>query len=356
MKCIIIVFSFLIRLVVLLIGEKFDQQEGLHYTDIDYNVFSDAAYHMINGESPYKRPTYRYSPLLAFLLIPNSYFGPKFGKLLFIIFDTLVGVLIQLMNPNLTAKETIFTCLLWDFNPFVINISTRGNSDSITCFLLVLVLYLIRKNKLFIGSIFFGIAVHFRIFPAFLALSLIFVLKKKVFVFGTVSFTVFMLLNLFCFYLYGDEFLIETFLYHSSRKDYKHNFAAPWLPTYLGLDPTKSWKIIRILLICFISYFKKDNLELCWAAIITCFIGYNTVCTVQYFDWAFALYALIPKQTMSKQFAICTLIWLTAHVGWLLVAYQLEFGGKDVFYLLWTFSIFVFVGNNALLGSLLSFK
>lgn len=79
----LLLFSSLIRLVLIFYGEWQDTHMEVRYTDVDYIVFSDAASLVASGRSPYERSTYRYSPLLAFLLLPNSILHPSWGKFIF---------------------------------------------------------------------------------------------------------------------------------------------------------------------------------------------------------------------------------------------------------------------------------
>ncbi|KAK6151373.1 hypothetical protein DH2020_014008 [Rehmannia glutinosa] len=76
-------FSALFRVFLILYGEWQDAHMEVRYTDVDYFVFSDAATLMASGKSPYERSTYRYSPLIAFLLMPNSFLHQSWGKFLF---------------------------------------------------------------------------------------------------------------------------------------------------------------------------------------------------------------------------------------------------------------------------------
>jgi GPI mannosyltransferase 1 subunit M len=60
------------RLALIAWGEWQDRVASVRYTDVDYDVLTDGAVLMINGRSPFDRTTYRYTPLLALLMIPNG--------------------------------------------------------------------------------------------------------------------------------------------------------------------------------------------------------------------------------------------------------------------------------------------
>jgi phosphatidylinositol glycan class M len=340
-----------VRLLLVFCGERRDQAPGLRYTDIDYLVFSDAADHVIHNLSPYARPTFRYSPLVAYVLLPNALFGRRFGKILFCLFDVATGAIIRALVP---ARHALFALLLWDFNPIVINISTRGNADSATAFLLVLVVLLLERRRHCWAAVLFGLAVHLRLFPAFLSVTLLAYLGYRIIPFGVIAYATFASLNLYFFWRYGGVFLGEVFLYHLARRDYRHNFAPPWLGAYLNDEGSAAWAVVRVALTLAISLYFWGDLRRSWAAVIVCFVAYNPVCTVQYFDWALALLALVPESVRTRRFLSAAVAWLLAHAAWLGIAYRLEFRAENLFYQLWAASVAVFVANNAVLWALLS--
>jgi hypothetical protein len=146
-----------IRIVIVLCS--FVCERGSHssptYTDVDYHVFSDAGDLLLKGKSPYDRATYRYSPVFALIASLNHIIHPTAAKLVFGMFDILVAVLmyriydcsssdtshrrVEITSPNKSIKW------LWLLNPIVINISTRGSSDSIPCFFVLVSLYCCMK-------------------------------------------------------------------------------------------------------------------------------------------------------------------------------------------------------------------
>ena len=177
---VLFLFSFLLRLFLVLYGEWQDKHFSVKFTDIDYHVFSDAAKHVIMGRSPFMRPTYRYTPLLAILLTPNHYLFLSFGKLLFILCDLLAGWLIYttLALKGVSESMKFLSCSLWLLNPLTATVSSRGNAESILSVLVLLCLYCIMCKRVVLSGIAFGVAVHVKIFPVMYSLPLFLFLDR----------------------------------------------------------------------------------------------------------------------------------------------------------------------------------
>ncbi|EGR29811.1 hypothetical protein IMG5_148380, partial [Ichthyophthirius multifiliis] len=110
-----IILGLALRLALIIYAEFQDYYYNLKYTDIDYFVYSDAAKYVMEGKTPYDRHTYRYTPILSYLMIPNWVLYENFGKFLFIIYDILGGILIQkiLKQSFCTAQYYIwYMCLM----------------------------------------------------------------------------------------------------------------------------------------------------------------------------------------------------------------------------------------------------
>lgn len=192
---------------------------GVRYTDIDYDVFTDAAQHVANGKSPYERHTYRYTPFLAALLaFPYKYksdsfvslvLSPKyFGKILFCIADAICGYIIILLRRKQRTKQQsdasssskmlglsheVIDALWWLYNPLPINICTRGSAESLVVLLPVLATVAVaevgsphvsnksqshifkRQWKIIIRSclagILHGIGIHAKLYPVIYTIS-----------------------------------------------------------------------------------------------------------------------------------------------------------------------------------------
>ncbi|KAK9668698.1 hypothetical protein RND81_13G079200 [Saponaria officinalis] len=125
----------LLRVALILYGDWQDFHMEVRYTDVDYLVFSDAAALVSLGQSPFKRTTYRYSPLLAFQILPNAIVHPSWGKYLFSAADLLVGYLIRtiLKLRGVPDDKCMYSVMAWLFNPFTFTIGTRGNCEPIVC-------------------------------------------------------------------------------------------------------------------------------------------------------------------------------------------------------------------------------
>lgn len=141
----------------------------VEYTDVDYWVMSDAAELMAEGKSPFDRPTFRYSPLLALLLLPNGVFGKVYGKVLYSMFDIVASwVIYGLLKRQGVARPSaaLYTALFHTCNPLVVAVSTRGNAESIVCTLCLLFIWLLSKRRRAMAAVCLGLAIHVKLFPA----------------------------------------------------------------------------------------------------------------------------------------------------------------------------------------------
>ena len=157
--------SFLVHLIMIIFCEIQDRILDVKYTDIDYVIFTDGARFTLNGGSPFDRDTYRYTPLLAWIMIPNIIGFAQFGKILFSILDLVVGRLIYSMLPSTDNVLRKCCSIIWLYNPLTLIISTRGSSESIICTLVICTVYLFTKKHYIISGLTFGFVIHFKIYP-----------------------------------------------------------------------------------------------------------------------------------------------------------------------------------------------
>ena len=356
-KCLLIGLG--IRLLIILYGEWHDKYLSVPFTDVDYKVFTDAARHVSEGKSPYERHTYRYPPILAWLLVPNVVFH-IWGKILFSAIDVLISILyLCFAKAQKFSDSASVRCVqAWIFNPLAIIISTRGNSDSIISLTVLLSAYFLLKQKPGISGFFLALSVHIRLYPIIFSLPMYLALKpennfksiplrlldfikklypnKEQIIFVSVSIITFCFLTYFCYYLYGYEYLKESILYHLIRKDTKHNFSVFFYLLYL--EPHQPGILLFLsqlilLLVLSIFYGKKSTLLFCLFAQTFVVVTFNPVLTSQYFIWYLSL--LIPNypnfNLSLMEGGKLVAIWLFAQLAWLVPAYLLEFRGKNTF-------------------------
>ncbi|KAK4480133.1 hypothetical protein RD792_013190 [Penstemon davidsonii] len=254
----------LFRVFLILYGEWQDAHMEVRYTDIDYVVFSDAASLMASGKSPYERSTYRYSPLLAFLLMPNSFLHQSWGKFIFSASDHLLqaafwyGLVVHLrIYPIIYALPIILFLDPLYFKPGEKPVLLDWNAGT---------------SKL-------SQQTHSRSIPDLLT-SMI---TWRRIIFGLISGSTFFILTGLCFYLYGWDFLHESLLYHLTRTDPRHNFSVYFYHIYLHYEHELSvlQKLIAFLpqftvQLVLIFRFAQD-LPFCFFLQTLAFVAFNKV-------------------------------------------------------------------------------
>ncbi|KZS88445.1 glycosyltransferase family 50 protein [Sistotremastrum niveocremeum HHB9708] len=391
-----LILAGLLRLILIAYSEYYDAlpTTRVKYTDIDYRVFTDAArfvWHPTESSTaqgpvgkvlgigdPYARATYRYTPLLAVILTPNIFFLKSFGKILFAFCDLVIGVLLYRLakassNAQLVARANIYVSALHLFNPLIFSISTRGSSESILGALVILTLYYASRGKWDAAAILLGASVHWKIYPFIYGASFLTVLGegrhdwaiKQRIRFTAISFGTFVALGGAMYLIWGYPFLEHTYIYHLSRKDYRHNFSPYFYPIYLGWDkPAFKWSVtanpfmsfLPQMALCLVSGVKfskhRSDLPFAWFIQTACFVTFNKVCTSQYFLWyIWFLPLILPKLQLSLRTGIlCLASWFGGQAVWLSLAYRLEFLGENRFFEVWCASIAFFIINCCIIG------
>ena len=357
-----------LRLGLIMYGDYQDQTMEVKFTDVDYRVFTDASRHVLNGESPYERHTYRYTPILAWMLAPNLLLTPLYGKILFGMFDIMTSYLIYqyLWNDGYSRQTALKCSWIWLFNPLVMAVSSRGNADSLVVMLVIAALFLYKERVFFLAGMFLGLAIHFKLYPIIFSLPMFLALTEKkgvsgLFVINVARFrlvtgTVLTLAILtgIGYYLYGMEFIQEAYLHHLSRRDTRHNFSVYFYMLYLTVeDDDVGLNLISFLpqVILLLALSKKfsyfSDIPMCVFCQTFVFVAYNKVCTSQYFLWYLAPLAIVlPKLKISKREGFFLIvIWGSTQASWLLPAYLLEFSGSNTFLYIWFESLAFFCAN-----------
>lgn len=382
---------------------------GVAYTDIDYHVFTDAAHHVAQGRSPYDRHTYRYTPFLAALL---SILPKEGGRYLFCITDAICGwIIMKLRRSQRKGKETwaeassLIDLLWWMYNPFAINICTRGSAESFMVLLPVLLIIMLVTSKsamplwlrACLAGIVHGTAVHSKLYPIIYTLSymayfattncgdqvdtgnapfpwtdtkrlwslmqslVLRLLQAAPLLFLLTSIASFVSLTYSAFLLYGQESLQEGLLYHLSRVDHRHNYSIFWYPIYLARAQSDVGMALfgRLLLIPQLVLLVYSSLGIAphdlGLALFTqtyLFVTLNKVITAQYFTWYLCLLPLCHGFDYGQVKWSFVLLGLSI-VTWLASAYCLEMQGMALHRLVWFASLIYFAANINLLGALL---
>ena len=170
--------AIILRIGLFLYGLWQDANSPMKYTDIDYYVFTDAARYVATNHSPYDRETYRYTPILSWLLLPTTWQGKwfSFGKALFALSDIITGWLIVLVlrtTGGMPMDRALKFASIWLLNPMVATISTRGSSEGLLAAMVVALVWAVMQRRIVLASVLLGVGVHFKIYPFIYAPSIV---------------------------------------------------------------------------------------------------------------------------------------------------------------------------------------
>ncbi len=278
----------------------------------------------------------------------------------------------------------VFAVSVWLFSPFTATISTRGNGEALVVCMLMGLVYMLETDKTVVAAILYGIAVHWRIFPIIYAptiLRYMSSLKQRKHspsslfrqyvsvngvIFGLVSGFIFFALGALMHAMYGMEFLEETYVYHLSRIDPRHNFSPYFYPAYLMAGkPTGSMSgpssylgdtgslfgILGIVVqFCIAHTIAPRDLSMAFMLQSMAFVTFNKVSTAQYFVWylcwiSITLPNIVSDRQAKSMLRRVSIVWPLALCHWLAWAYMLEFQGQPVHLFVWLAGLLFFFTN-----------
>ncbi|KAG5473187.1 hypothetical protein CUR178_03106 [Leishmania enriettii] len=396
----LLLYGGLVRLVLLIYAAFHDHYFRVKYTDIDYMIVVDGAREVLHGGTPFDRTTYRYTPLLAVLVLPAVLIANPLGKIIFTLSDLGAAYYCFRILLNFATERSAkwMTTVLILLNPVVLNVSTRGNSDMLISFMSMGVLAKFAEGRYFMAAAILGFAAHFKIYPVIYSLPLALGVWERakprsffrrlahtapvVVGCGLCFMVAFAVPTYVCYMVYGQQYLDEAFIYHIHREDHRHNFSPYWLLMYLnmgrrdlgvGVDysPGLFAFLPQFAVLCYASWKLRKNIAHAFCIETILFVAFNKVCTVQYFVWFLPFLGFVfcepapPKRLTRTLIApesegrpllrsvAVVLLWSLTIPLWVWTAYPLEFEGKNHYGRLWIVSCIFYlatVGLAAWLG------
>ena len=308
--------------------------------------------------------------------------------------------------------------VLWLLNPFPAQIATRGSADSLVgalvlgCLALLLratpemeligthavpgdnvkrdpavhdpaELRVADERAWYGAAALLALAVHLKLYPVIYGASILAHLatyrrhairilchvpnptRQDVLVLGAefaaVSGTMYALLNLLVYLVWGQPFVRDALLYHLGREDHRHNFSVYFLPTYLApafdalnapgalqsvyvLAASPLLSFVPQLVACAYVGFKLGGRDLILSCAVqtVVFVAWNKVYTSQYFLW-YLVFVPVVGTTLhfgrALQPVLLAAAWAAAQAVWLFWAYRLEFLAQDTLVPLWLSSL-----------------
>ena len=236
-------------------------------------------------------------------------------------------------------------------------------------------LYAVKQNRPVSAGVALSLAVHLKIYPIIYSLPLYLHLAycvpghRSFFNSRTVRFVASFVavqavfLSTF-YYLYGYDFIYESFLYHLVRTDTRHNFSPYFYLLYLTKYAPIGQLTSLIRFLCFLpqaalsSVFAIKhyaNPELCLTLQTVSFVMFNKVSTSQYFLWYLWLLPLLYPCLNLSLVRACSLVgvWFAGQGLWLLTGYLVEFECANYFLLMHFASLFFLLSQSWIVCSLI---